>query len=163
MRKRKTKVKTPDDIQAAIKRHQSRIKRSVNAIDKLQRQLKRSLNAEYAKTNAALTAAIKEDGAPIAEAKSEVKTMTDLDTRGTDAPPVVQPKQNVEDIPTFLLRKPLSAESQQVAAEVAEKKKIKAKAQSAKRKAIKAERDQSNSIPASKRRWDTDKSKWVGD
>jgi len=150
MRKRTKYVKTPADIEAAIKRHQSRIKRSVNAIDKLQRQLKRSLNAEYAKTNAALTAEI---GKP--------------DAGGCQSPtPVPQPLVQSahpaeEDIPAFLLRKPLSAESQQVAAEVAEKKKAKAKAQAQKRKAIAAERKQRQAIPKSKLRWDTDKSRWT--
>ena len=115
--------KTLEQIDAAIARWQSRLKRSVNAIDRLQKQRKR---IDKAATRATIVREIAAE--PVAPPQTMVPPAPDL--------AVAHPLDTA--IPAFLQRKRLEPAAAQIVAEQAARSKAKAAGRIATMKAKKA-------------------------
>jgi ribosomal protein L31E len=121
--------KTIEQIDASIKRWQTRLKRAVTMIDKLQKQRMRVDKAALKKS---LTAKIVDESVPASTLVKAVKAVVN--------PPEVTVQSNAAPddlgIPSFLRRNP-DPVADQIKAEQAETKKLKAKGRIEKMKAKK--------------------------
>lgn len=157
MAKRKTPVKTLDQLDASIKRWHTRIKIALGKIQLLERQ-KRRIRSKAAAEGVELPAK-PQPKAKAPPKEPEVDPTTQLGVLGP-APGFDAKGNRVPDdleIPAFLKR------DAQVRQELADRKKTKEAGAAARSKALRKERAAYRSIPKSKRRWDTNTSQWVED